>query len=291
MNDRKIEPKLVERVSRLIADADHILIGAGAGLSTDAGFDFGESEQFQRRYPYLRPLGILTPGHSIGFPWPSKSIKWAFYARFVEEILHTPPPNPEPYLQLERITRHADRWVVTSNADNLFVRLGFDPERVWTRQGTFAHLQCLRPCCEEVWDSAPYVERLLEKVDLVAGDLTDDSVIPRCPRCGGEMMLYVREGAWFAEKPLEKQQEAFLEWLEQTRTGRLVVIEIGAGFSTPIVIRWPCESIAAHHPNAQLIRINPEHPQTRHPMNGRITCVEARAARVLSLLSTSGEPS
>ncbi len=288
MTHRKIFQKLVEEVSRLIAEADYILIGAGAGMSADAGFDFHESKEFQRRYSYLRPLGLLTPGHSIGFPWPSKSIKWAFYARFVQDILYTPPPNPDPYVQLETITRHADRWVLTSNADNLFPRLGFDPERLWTRQGTFAHLQCLRPCCDEVWESAPYVERLLPKVDLVTGDLTDPSLIPRCPRCSGEMMLNVREGKWFVEKPYEKQQSAFLAWLRAAATGRLVVIEIGAGFSTPTVIRWPCESIVAHHPRAHLIRINPEHPETQHPMDGRSTCISARGAAILSLLTGSG---
>jgi NAD-dependent SIR2 family protein deacetylase len=288
MTHRSLSPALIEHVSLLIAEADFILIGAGAGMSADAGIDFVESEDFLRRYPYFRAMGLLTAGHSIGFPWPTKSMEWAFYARHLQEVLFTPPPRPEPYVQLKTITQHADRWVLTSNADDLFPRMGFEPDRLWTRQGTYSRVQCLKPCCEEVWDSAPHVERLLPKVDLVTGELVDRSAVPRCPRCAGHMMLNVRGGRWFVERPYEPQQQAFLEWLGRTKAGRLVIIEVGAGFNTPSVVRWPCESIAAHHQNAHLIRINPHHPETQHPMNGRATCVATGAAKVLRLLAADG---
>ena len=205
MTHRDLTPELVQQVSRLISEADHILIGAGAGMSADAGYDYTESEEFLRRYPYLRAVGVLSRYHSIGFHWPTKTMQWAFYARHLQDVLYSPPPSPEPYIRLKAITERANCWVLTSNADNLFPRMGFDPERLWTRQGTYANLQCLRPCCEEVWESAPYVERLLPKVDHRTGELTDRSAVPRCPRCGGDMMLNVRGGSWFVEKPYESQ--------------------------------------------------------------------------------------
>jgi NAD-dependent SIR2 family protein deacetylase len=283
----EISPEAIGELAGLIRDAEFVLIGAGAGLSSDAGYDYLETVEFLKRYPYLKKVGVRCRYHSIGFEWPTKSMEWAFYARQLEEDLYAPPPHPEPYLQLKRLTDHADRWVFTSNADDLFSRTGFAPERIWTVQGTFANLQCQRPCCDEVWNSRPYVERLLPRVDLETGELVDRSVVPLCPRCGGDMMLNVRGGGWFVEKPYESQRAAFNTWL-RAAAGRLVVIEIGAGFNTPSVIRWPCEVITARRPNAHLIRINPHHPKTQFQVCGRATSIAMCAGPVLSALSGSG---
>ena len=284
MTHRNLTPELAERISQLVAEADYILIGAGAGLSADAGYDYQESVEFLRRYPYLRDLGVLCRYHSIGFDWPTKAMQWAFYARHLQDVLFSPPPFPDPYIRLKTLTEHSDRWVLTSNADDLFSRMGFDPERIWTRQGTYAHLQCLEPCCDDVWESAPFVERLLSKVDLSTGELTEESVVPRCPRCGGDMMLNVRGGRWFIEKPYRRQQDAFVHWLESTWKGRLVVIEIGAGFNTPSVVRWPCEDITTKHPDAHLIRINLQYPETPDSLEGRSTSICDRGGTVLQTL-------
>ena len=288
MIHRELAPELIQTLASRIRDAEYILIGAGAGLSADAGHDYLESAEFLKRYPYLERVGVHCRYHSIGFEWPAKSMEWAFYARQLEQDLYGAPPHPEPYLHLRELTDHADRWVFTSNADDLFCRLGFDPARIWTAQGTFSNLQCLRPCCDEVWDSRPYVERLLQRVDLKTGDLTDASVVPSCPRCGGDMMLNVRGGSWFVEKPYERQCVAFQAWLRKAVEGQLLVIEIGAGFNTPSVIRWPCEAITARSHGAHLIRINPQHPKPRFPVGERATVVAMRASPVLSAVAGRG---
>ena len=110
----------IENAAQQLAEADLILIGAGAGMSVDAGYDYNERDNFLRSYPYLEKIGVHCRYHSIGFPWPSKTIQWAFYARHLQDVLYTHPPKPLPYRQLDVITQHADRRVLTSNADNLF---------------------------------------------------------------------------------------------------------------------------------------------------------------------------
>jgi NAD-dependent SIR2 family protein deacetylase len=271
----------IEAAAELLAAADLILIGAGAGMSVDAGYDYNEREQFLKSYPYLEKIGVHCRYHSIGFPWPSKTIQWAFYARHLQDVLYTPPPNPAPYTELDALTAHADRWVLTSNADNLFARMGFDAERLWTRQGTYSHLQCLRPCTQEVWDAKPYMEAILPKIDMRTGELTDASLVPVCPRCGGDVFLNVRGGAWFVEAPYAAQEERFHRWLQSTTRGRLVLLDIGTGFSTPSVVRWPMESIAASHPDAHLIRVNPDHPEVDARLRGKATSVALSAEKFL----------
>lgn len=264
-----------------IANADFILIGAGAGMSVDAGYDYNESKRFLESYPYLRDIGVHCRYHSIGFPWPSKTIQWAFYARHLQDVLYTPPPNPLPYEQLDALTRHADRWVLTSNADNLFPRMRFDAQKLWTRQGTYSHLQCLRPCSTEVLDARPYMEAILPNIDLQTGDLADTTLVPHCPRCGGDVFLNVRGGSWFVEQPYEEQAERFHAWLASSGTKRLVLLDIGTGFSTPSVIRWPMEAIASSHPNAHLIRVNPLHPEVPQLLVGRSSSLRLGAGDFL----------
>jgi len=277
----EIDQDIVRQVARQIAEADFILVGAGAGMSADAGFDYHESVEFLRRYPYLREIGVHCRYDSIGFKWPTKTMQWAFYARHLQDILYTPPPNPKPYLDLDSLTAHADRWVITSNADNLFLRMGFNADRIWTRQGTYANLQCLTPCVEKVWDARPAMEQILPHIDSRTGELPTEDLVPICPYCKGDVFLNVRGGTWFVEKPFEVQQQKFQRWLGGVSKGRLLAIEIGSGFSTPSVIRWPMEAIVASHPNAHLIRINPLHASVPKTISKRSTCLAISGASFL----------
>ena len=100
------------------------------------------------------------------------------------------------------------------------------------------------------------------------------------------MMLNVRGGFWFVERPYEGQRAAFQGWLRKAIGGRLLVIEIGAGFNTPSVIRWPCEAITVRHHGAHLIRINPQHPKPQFQVGERATVVAMPASLVLSAVAT-----
>jgi NAD-dependent SIR2 family protein deacetylase len=212
-------------------------------------------------------------------------MQWAFYARHLDDVLYTPPPNPSPYLQLDALTKHADRWVLTSNADNLFVRTGFDPQHIWTRQGTYAHLQCLQPCTDTVWETKPYIDRILPHINLSTGELDDPSLVPQCPRCGGEAFLNVHGGPWFVEKPYEGQREGFTRWLGSAADKNLVLLDIGTGLSTPDVVRWPMEQLAANHPNAYLIRINEQYPEAHRPLDGRYAAIRGRIGAFLDAVT------
>ena len=111
------------------------------------------------------------------------------------------------YEGLLRLVREKDCFVLTTNVDALFVRNGFDPDRVWSIQGDYAFLQCLRPCTTEVWPSAPPLQRALAAIDPVTQEVADPACIPRCIRCGGNVFMNVRGGDWFVEEPYQAQME------------------------------------------------------------------------------------
>lgn len=277
---------VVEQVAELIEGADHVLIGAGAGMSVDAGFDYTSEAQFVRRYPRLAERGPRCRYHVFGYPWPSDAVQWGHIARHLEELRFSPPPNPAPYHQLRALTQDKDRFVITSNADDLFERSGFELDRLWTRQGSYSRLQCLKPCRDSsTWKAEAWVQAALPRVDPVTEELVDPGLVPRCPNCGGEAMLNVRGGDWFIETPYEAQEERFGRWLAQAKRGRLLVLDVGTGFNTPVVIRWPAEEIALESDDAFLVRVNKLHPEVPAELEGRALGVASAGAPLWAALA------
>lgn len=265
-----LEPRDLEFVARKLAEADFVLIAAGAGMSVDAGFDYTSEVEFVRRYPVLATKGPRCRYHLFGYPWASPAQQWGHLARHLEELRFTPPPRPAPYEQLRALTEGKRRFVLTSNADDLFERMGFGADRVWTRQGSYSRLQCLGPCDESsTWLAEPWVRSALPAVDLATEELTDAALVPRCPRCGGPVMMNVRGGDWFLEAPYEPQRERFMRWLNEAQRGTLLVLCVGTGFNTPGVIRWPAEQVALGHPRGTLVRVNKHHPEVPRELGER----------------------
>lgn len=283
MHDTRPTHSQVQQVATLLERAEHVLIAAGAGMSVDAGYDYESEAQFVRRFPVLASQGPRCRYHVFGYPWPDEATQWGHIARHLEEVRFAPPPDPTPYDDLRDLTAGKDRFVLTSNADDLFERTGFDPDRIWTRQGSYSRLQCLgkghRPCSQEsTWASGPWVRRAVPAVDLATERLEDPALLPRCPRCGGQAMMNVRGGDWFIEAPYEPQGERFAQWLGQARAGRLLVLDVGTGFNTPVVIRWPAEQITRHHPDAFLVRVNLGHPQVPRELGPRAMGIASAGA-------------
>jgi NAD-dependent SIR2 family protein deacetylase len=242
-------------ISQWIRDAEHVVIGAGAGLSAAAGLDYGDQADFAARFPALVKRGLKAAYEMIGYTGLSEAAFWGYWAVHVSQMRFADGRSPV-YESLRRLIVGKDCFVLTSNVDAMFVRNGFDPERVWSVQGDYAFMQCLRPCTTGVWPSAPVVRRALGAMDPETQEVTDPACIPRCIRCGGRVFLNVRGGSWFVEEPYQAQMEGWRQWINERSNERLLLIDIGSGFNTPGVIRWPMEQIAAQVPTARLVRIN-----------------------------------
>ncbi len=265
-----LSPQMLQQVASWLAEADHVLITAGAGMSVDAGFDYTRSDQFVPRYPVLAARGPQCRYHVFGYAWASEAEQWGHIARHLEELRYAPPPNALPYVQLQALTAGKNRFVLTSNADDLFERSGFDAKHLWTRQGSYSRLQCFGACdAASTWLADEWVARAVPAVDLVSEELRDPTLIPHCPTCGGPAMLNVRGGDWFIDAPYLPQGERFGEWWSQAQGGQLLVLDVGSGFNTPSVVRWPAEQLAERHRQGRLVRVNREYPQVPAELGGR----------------------
>ncbi len=274
----------IHQIQQWLADADRVLIGAGAGLSVDAGVDYTDEADFAAKYPALVQRGLRAAYQMIGHTTLPPEVFWGYWLRHVQDVRFG-DGRRHVYQRLFDLVRGKDVFVLTSNVDALFVRNGFDPERVCSIQGDFAYVQCLTPCSNTLWPSEPLLEQLLPEVDPGTQALRAPSVVPRCPRCNGDVFFNVRGGAWFVEEPWQRQFEILRQWLPSSSNERLVVLDIGSGFNTPSVVRWPVERVAQAIPTARFVRINRHDPDLRFPLGSRAVMVAAGAREVLDAVA------
>lgn len=274
-----------EHAARAIAEADFVLIGAGAGMSAAAGVDYTDEESFARIFPAFLNRGLRARYQAIGYKrWPP-AVHWAYWATHVDDIRFG-PRNDAVYHDLLALVGSKDYFVYTSNVDMLFPRNGFDEQRLFTPQGDYGYLQCVRACQPVVYESRAVIRRLMQCIDPATQTVSDPDAIPHCPNCGGDMFLNVRLDGFFIDTPYHDQRQRMMSWLAGARGKRLVVIEIGAGFNTPAVIRWPCEQFAAQT-GATLVRINRDHPELPDNLKASSVSFRGNADAVLRRLAVA----
>jgi NAD-dependent SIR2 family protein deacetylase len=278
-----------ERVAGWIREADRVVIGAGSGLSAAAGLDFGDEADFAARFPALVRRGLKAAYQMIGYSGLSEAAFWGFWSVHVMQMRFADGRSPV-YDGLLRLVREKDRFVLTTNVDAMFVRNGFDPGKVWSIQGDYAFLQCLRPCTRAVWPSAPVLQRALGAIDARTQEVADPGRIPRCMHCGGSVFMNVRGGNWFVEEPYRPQMERWRAWLGGIPPGeRLLLLDVGSGFNTPSVVRWPMERIALRDPEARLVRINLHHAELPRELGSRGVSVAAGARETIAAIASALE--
>lgn len=276
----------LEAAARQLRSAQNILLTSGAGLSAAAGFDYGDTERFKELFPAFAARGMSARYQAIGFRGWTPADHWAYWAIHVADIRFGARRDPV-YRELLRLTSHANTFVMTSNVDRLFTRNGFDKHRFFSPQGDYGLLQCRRACRDEAWDSEPVVRGLLAAVDPLAQTVRDPRAVPACPSCGGEVFFNVRLDRHFVESPYREQQARLAAWLRARQNAPLVVLEIGAGFNTPGVIRWPGEQLVAAMPQATLIRVNPDHPQVPPELGERAIGLRTKADQFIGQLASA----
>lgn len=259
--DRFTKP-LSERIDRArsaLADADAVLIGAGAGLSAAAGLRYSGPE-FEREFAdYIGRYRFPDLYTSAFHEFATEEERWTRWARHIDYIRFRPGAMPI-YRQLLDLVMAKEYFVITTNVDAQFRKAGFDKNRIFEVQGDYGLMQCARGCHDTLYDDRPTVEA----INANAHDLTvDPQFIPLCPVCGGRMDVHVRVNENFVEdENWHSMMERYHSFIGKNKSSRLVLLELGVGFNTPTVIRFPFERMTYANPGATLIRVNADFPQS-----------------------------
>lgn len=252
MNRCMFDEQAIDQARSLLQAYDRILIGAGAGLSTAAGLRYS-GERFERNFaPFIAKYG-MSDMYSAGFyPFPTEEARWAYWARHAWINRHEPPALPL-YRDILSGMQDKDHFVITTNVDAQFEKAGFDRSRLFATQGDYGLLQCARGCHERLYPNRRMVEDMLAQTHDCQ---VPPQLVPRCPVCGGRMAVHLRiDGSFVENADWHAAQTRYRSFVQDMREEPTLLIELGVGWNTPVIIRHPFDSLAAAL-DAPLIRIN-----------------------------------
>ena len=243
----------LERLRTALRDADAVVVGAGAGLSTAAGFTYS-GERFERYFSDFAEKYGFRDMYSGGFyPFPTKEEFWAYWSRYIFINRYQDAPGPV-YDALLALLADKDYFVITTNVDHCFQKAGFDKKRLFYTQGDYGLFQCSRPCCRETFDNETVIRQMVERQENMR---VPTELIPRCPHCGSPMTMnlrcddtFVQDEGWYAAA---ERYENFL----RTRKGqKLLFWELGVGYNTPVIIKYSFWQMTAKNPQATYACVN-----------------------------------
>ncbi|MEE1295770.1 MAG: hypothetical protein UHD09_02730 [Bifidobacterium sp.] len=246
----------IAEAREVLAGARRVLIGAGAGLSTAAGLRYG-GERFRKHMAAFIDRYGMTDMYSAGFyPFADDADRWAYWAHHAT-VNNLAQPVLPLYEELFDWAKGRDYFVITTNADGQFPKAGFDPARVFMPQGDYAHIQCAGGCDGKVYDARDVFAKIEEDTDHGRRTrISDPSLIPTCPTCGGPMRMHLRVDSNFVQDDdWYAAQQRYFDFAQGIADEPTVLLELGVGWNTPTWIRMPFERVAAVT-DSTLIRMN-----------------------------------
>ena len=269
----------IERLGKALQDADAVLIGAGAGLSTAAGLTYS-SERFQKHFADFAAKYGIRDMYSGGFyPFPSPEEHWAWWSRHILVNRYDVPAG-KPYLDLLGLVRSKDYFVLTTNVDHQFQLAGFDKARLFYMQGDYGLWQCSKPCHQKTYDNEQAVRQM---VSLQKNMQIPSELVPRCPICGAPMTMNLRcddtvvqDEGWYAAR------QRYDDFLRAHEHSRILLLELGVGFNTPGIIKLPFWRMTAENPKATYACLNLGEAFCPDEIGSQSICVDSDAGRVLS---------
>ena len=243
----------IDRLQAALDEADAIIVGAGSGLSTAAGYTYS-GERFERLFGDFAARYGFSDMYAGGFyPYDSLEEYWAFWSRYVMCNRYEPTPKPV-YDQLLALVRERDYFVITTNVDHCFQRAGFDKQRLFYTQGDYGLFQCSRPCCQQTWDNERAIRAMVERQK----DLRIPSeLVPHCPNCGAPMTMNLRCDDTFVEdEGWHRAASRYNDFLRRHEGMRTLLLELGVGGNTPGIIKYPFWQMCAGNPQAIYACVN-----------------------------------
>lgn len=245
--------EMLERLKKALDQADAVVIGAGAGLSTSAGFTYSGARFTQYFSDFAAKYGFSDMYTGGFFPYPTKEEFWAYWSRYIFVNRYMDAPKPV-YENLLKLVEGKDYFVITTNVDHCFQKAGFDKKRLFYTQGDYGLFQCSEPCCQETWDNETVIR---EMVDRQKDMRVPTELIPVCPHCGKPLTMNLRSDDKFVEdEGWHAAAERYENFLRTREGQKILFLELGVGYNTPGIIKYPFWQMTYENPNALYVCIN-----------------------------------
>ena len=288
--------KQIDRFRATLEGCDALVIGAGAGLSTSAGFVY-DGARFELYFGDFYAKYGFTDMYSGGFyPYEALEEYWAYWSRYIYINRYMDAPKPV-YNDLLSLINGKDYFVLTTNVDHCFQKAGFDKHRLFYTQGDYGLFQCSEPCCSETLDNKEIIKAMVQAQGCkIAPDGTlipseapkmavPTELIPRCPHCGRPMTMNLRSDDTFVEdEGWHRAAERYETFLRTHRNQRILFLELGVGFNTPGIIKYPFWQMTARNPKAIYACINQGHAICPGEIERQAICIDGDIGKILAQL-------
>lgn len=243
----------IQQLKQELATADAVLIGAGAGLSTSAGFVYTGKRFEQYFWDFVEKYGFKDMYSGGFYPFETLEEQWAYWSRYIYINRYLDAPKPV-YHDLLKLVHNKDYFILTTNVDHCFQKAGFEKQRLFYTQGDYGLWQCSKPCHQMTYDNEATVKRMLEqqKNMKIPGEL-----VPYCPICGAPMSMNLRQDTTFVEdRGWHEAAKRYAEFLQNYQGRHILYLELGVGDNTPGIIKYPFWNMTAQNPKAVYACIN-----------------------------------
>ena len=269
----------IENIKKLIDKAEYILIGAGAGLSTSAGIEYS-GKRFEDNFKDFIEKYHFTDMYTSGFyDFETQEEKWAYWAKhmYINDI---GMKATNLYKEILELVKNKKYFVITTNVDDQFYKAGFDKDRIFATQGSYAYIQCSCACHDKIYNATDMVKEMVENIKDCK---IPSELVPKCPVCGENMEVNLRKDAYFVQDDnWYRQDEKYGKFLDNTKDKKVLLLELGVGFNTPGIIRLPFEQMVYNNDKWNLVRINKDNTSTFLDIEDKIIKIKDDISAVFS---------
>lgn len=268
----------MEKLRTELEQADAVLIGAGSGLSTSAGFTYG-GERFEQYFKDFAEKYGIRDMYSGGFyPYASLEEYWAWWSRQIYCNRYVDIPKPT-YGKLLELVKDKDYFVLTTNVDHCFQKAGFDKKRLFYTQGDYGLWQCSDACHQKTYDNEEIVLQMRkEEKDM----RIPSELVPHCPVCGKPMTMNLRcDDTFVQDEGWYTAQDRYTDFLRRHTGLRVLYLELGVGANTPGIIKYPFWQMTAQNLKAVYACINAGETYAPGEIAGRSICIDGDIGEVL----------
>ena len=268
----------IEKLKHEIETADAIVIGAGAGLSTAAGFTYS-GERFQKHFAdFIEKYGFKDMYSGGFYPFDTPEEHWAYWSRYIYVNRYMNVDNGT-YRRLFELVKDKNYFVITTNVDHQFQKAGFDKQRLFYTQGDYGLFQCSEPCCQETWDNEDMIIPMLDMQDDMK---IPTELIPKCPHCGKSMTMnlraddkFVQDNGWY------RAAERYENFIRTRSNQHILFLELGVGYNTPVIIKYPFWRMTKQNPNAVYACLNHGEAYAPDEIKAQSICVDGNIFELL----------
>ncbi len=271
----------INRLKQVIDNADAVLIGAGAGLSTSAGYTY-DGVRFQKYFAdFNRKYGISDTYSGGFYPYETLEEYWAWWARHIYFNRYDQPQN-DVYQMLLQLIQDKDYFILTTNVDHLFQINHFDKKRLFYTQGDYGLWQCSKACHRKTYNNEAAVRKMLaEQQDMKI----PSELIPYCPVCGAPMTMNLRcDNSFVQDDGWYQANKQYKDFVRRYKDSNLLLFELGVGNNTPVIIKYSFWNMTAQNRRAIYACINYGEALVPREIEKQAICINADISKILAVL-------